>query len=97
MIQHGADTKVKYGEKGLTVAHILCYRKNPILGLSILYEMTNGEIDFNTYLDNDGNTLLHALADPIEAKCTGRLTSRYWSITLVYPYTYKISLFKQMA
>ena len=57
----------------MTVAHILCFRKNPTLGLSILYEMSEGKIDFNSFLDNDGNTLLHALANPEEAKCTDGL------------------------
>merc|ERR1719220_1652004 len=35
--------------------------------------MSEGKIDFNLFLDNDGNTLLHALANPEEAKCTDGL------------------------
>ena len=55
------------------MAHLLCYRKNPPLGLSKLYEMAEGDIDFNSFLDDEGNTLLHALANPDEAKCTDGL------------------------
>jgi hypothetical protein len=73
LIKNGADIKHKYGSNGLTVAHLLCMRKNPTLGLNILHEACEGEINFKEFIDGHGNTLLHALANPKEAKCTDGL------------------------